>query len=71
MFTIGEFSRLCMVTTKTLDVYKRQGLRLAALCSPRRSAAYVDRFACDWHRLSTTGADPFPLVFDYNAGRSK
>jgi hypothetical protein len=30
------------------------------------SSAYVDRFACDWHRFSTTDLDISPHLILYN-----
>ena len=42
MFTIGEFSRLCMVTTKTLRHYDRIGLLTPAYISGETGYRYYE-----------------------------
>jgi hypothetical protein len=39
---------------------------LAALC-----AVYVDRFACGWHRLSTTDAGDRSFIIELPSGEVK
>ena len=45
--------------------FYRQDLHLSRTMLTTPWVAYVDRFACDWHRLSTT--DPYRRIIKNNS----